>query len=465
MGEYNFNTSETIDIRSNFIKHLIKDIDSLELMLQQNLIENDKYRIGAEQEFCLVTENWRPAQNSLAILEAIDDSHFTIELAKYNLEINLDPFILQGDCFQLLSKQLNSLLNKAQKEAKKFDTKIVLTGILPTISHTELEFEFMTPNSRYWALNEVLRSIKGTDFQLYLRGVDELAITHDSVLFEACNTSFQMHLQIPPDDFISSYNWAQAISGPILGIAANSPILLGRELWSESRIALFQQSIDTRQTSYYLRDQQPRVKFGNKWESGSIAEIFKDDIAHHKIILSKEISSDSLEELKIGKIPKLQALNLYNGTVYRWNRPCYGENNGIAHIRIENRYIPSGPSTIDEMANFALWVGLMMGRPSEFDDMSKVMDFRDVKSNFIKASRSYVSWWYTSIPVSTLTNQVICPFIPSSSITFPAYIYCKFQYDRDDKIFPTFIRTKADTLTRSSSICATPFVCITTRNF
>ena len=387
MGEHNVKRLDAENERAIFIQHLLSDVEALEQMLQKNLIETGIYRIGAEQEFCLVDSNWRPEKNSELILKAINDPHFTTELAQYNLEINLDPFLLSGDCFQKVGVQLNSLLKKAKKAAKKFDTKIILTGILPTISQSELEFEYMTPNARYWALNDMLKSIKGSDFQLYLRGVDELAISHDSVLFEACNTSFQLHLQIPPEDFISSYNWAQTISGPILGVASNSPLLFGRELWSETRIALFQQSIDTRITSYALKDQQPRVKFGTKWASGSIAEIFKDDIAQHKIILSKEIGTDSLEELKNGKIPKLHALNLHNSTIYRWNRPCYGVGGGKAHVRIENRYIPSGPSTIDEMANFALWVGLMVGRPSEFDDMPQVMDFREVKSNFIKAAR------------------------------------------------------------------------------
>lgn len=322
MGEQKVTKIGTTDERSIFIEHLIKDIKALELMLKQNLIENDTVRIGAEQEFCLVDQNWRPANNSDVILKAINDPHFTTELARYNLEINLDPVVLKGDCFKQVGTQLSTLLEKARKKAEEVDTKIILTGILPTISQTELEFDYMTPNERYWALNAMLKSLKGGDFQLNLRGVDELSITHDSVLFEACNTSFQLHLQIPPEDFISSYNWAQAISGPILAIAANSPILLGRELWSETRIALFQQSIDTRKTSYTLKNEQPRVKFGKKWETGSIAEIFKDDIAQHKVILSKEIPTDSLEALENNQIPKLQALNLHNSTIYRWNRPC-----------------------------------------------------------------------------------------------------------------------------------------------
>ncbi len=388
MGEQNVKNLDNENIRSEFIQHLINDIEALEIMLNKKMIERGIHRIGAEQEFCLVDKNWRPAKNSGVILDSINDGHFTTELAQYNLEINLDPVELKEDCFQEVSEQLNSLLKKAKKKAENFNSKIVLTGILPTISKAELELDFITPKARYLALNDILKSAKGDDFRMYIKGVEELSISHASVLFEACNTSFQLHLQISPEDFVSSYNWAQAISGPIMSITANSPLLIGRELWCETRIALFQQSIDIRRHSYVLKDKEPRVKFGKKWESGSIAEIFKDDIAQHKIILTKEILDDSLTELKNGRIPKLHALNLHNGTVYRWNRPCYGVGGGKAHVRIENRYIPSGPSTLDEMANFALWVGLMIGRPTEFDDMPKVMDFRDAKSNFIKAART-----------------------------------------------------------------------------
>ncbi len=413
MGEQNVKNLDDDNIRSKFIQHLINDVEALEIMLNKKMIESGIRRIGAEQEFCLVDEHWRPAKNSEVILDAINDGHFTTELAQYNLEINLDPVELKPDCFQKVSEQLNYLLKKAKKEAEKYNSKIVLTGILPTISKAELEMDYITPRTRYWALNDMLTSVKGTDFRLFIKGVEELSISHASVLFEACNTSFQLHLQVSPEDFISSYNWAQAISGPIMAITTNSPLLIGRELWCETRIALFQQSIDIRRQSYVLKDQEPRVSFGKKWATGSIAEIFKNDIAQHKIILTKEIPNDSLTELKNGNIPKLHALNLHNGTVYRWNRPCYGVGNGKAHVRIENRYIPAGPSTLDEMANFALWVGIMIGRPSEFDNMPKVMDFRDAKSNFIKASRtgreSILIWKGKSISATKLILTELLP--------------------------------------------------------
>ena len=401
------------ELRSSFIRHLLNDVEALELMLEKGLFETGITRIGSEQEFCLVTKNWRPSRIAEDILAAIDDPHFTTELARYNLEINQDPFELTGNCFTQVETQLRDLLSKAEQVAKKHDNQLVLTGILPTISKHELNLDYMTGNPRYAELNKMMRELRGKDFELYLCGVDELSVKHDSVLFEACNTSFQMHLQVEPDEFNSSYNWSQAIAGPILGVCANSPLLLGRELWSETRIALFQQSIDTRNSSYALRNQKARVTFGDSWGKGSIADVFKNDIAEFKILLAKDIQSNSLQELAEGKIPKLAALQLHNGTIYRWNRPCYGIGGNKPHLRIENRYIPAGPSVIDEMANFALWVGMMKGRPAMFDDMSSQMDFKDAKSNFIKAARtgkeSVLNWIDGPISVRDLMIKELLP--------------------------------------------------------
>ncbi|MEO9870713.1 CBS domain-containing protein [Ekhidna sp.] len=413
MGEHLVKPATDKEVRSKFIRHLLNDINCLELMLDRGLIEKGINRIGAEQEFCLISKNWRPEKNAEELLKKIDDHHFTTELARFNLEINLDPVELKGDCFTTVQNQLERLLSKAKDKALEEDTLTILVGILPTISKTELAFEFMTPQPRYWLLNEMVKDIRGTDFHLHIKGVDELAMSHDSVLMEACNTSFQLHLQVEPDDFVKSYNWAQAISGPVLGVCANSPLLLGRELWSETRIALFQQSIDTRIASYALKDQLPRVSFGEDWETGTAADIFKNDVAQHKVILARELASDSLAELDAGHIPKLEALSTHNSTIYRWNRPCYGVGGGKAHLRIENRYIPSGPTILDEMANFALWVGLMMGRPQKYDDIAQLMEFRDVKSNFIKAARtgkeSVLRWDGELISVRDLMLDVLLP--------------------------------------------------------
>ena len=387
MGNLNVIKLSSKEDRANYIHQLTKDIKALEYMLENDMIEKTPIRIGAEQEFRIVDEEFNPNNNSLELLELINDEHFTTEIGNYNLEINLDPIQLKGNCFSQLHKQLETLLNKAKDIAQSKNSKILLTGILPTLGLKHISVENMTKIQRYSVLDEAIKESRKQDFHIHIKGTDELNLLHDSVMLEGCNTSFQMHLQINPDNFIGSYNWAQAISGPVLSVCSNSPILFGKELWDETRIALFTQSVDTRANSFLLNEKQSRVSFGSKWETGKIQDIFKDNIARFRSLITSEYVKDSMVMLNNNETPKLKALNLHNGTVYFWNRMCYGVSNNKPHLRIENRYIPSGPSITDEIANMVFWVGVMLGQPKELKNIHQKMDFRDAKSNFFSAAR------------------------------------------------------------------------------
>ncbi len=412
MGDLKVKKLDDAD-RSLFVSHLLKDIQALEYMIENRLFESGITRMGAEQEFCLVKMDYSPSNKALEILKEINDPHFTTELALYNLEINLDPVEVKGECFSTTQIQLQTLLAKARQVASRYDNKVILTGILPTIRKPELELSYLTPLDRYIRMNEIMKELRGGDFSLHLRGVDELTLLHDSILFEACNTSFQLHLQIDPDDMVDSYNWAQAISGPVLSVCVNSPLLMGRELWRETRIALFQQSVDVRKASNTTIDKEARVSFGTEWLRDSITNIFKDDIARHRMLLSGDFGEDSMKVLQQGGTPKLRALCLHNGTIYRWNRPCYGTTNGKPHLRIENRYLPSGPTITDEIANFAFWIGLMLGRPEKYNNLYDQMDFEETKENFFKAARygkeTFMMWFGKPVAAPELVVKELLP--------------------------------------------------------
>ena len=385
MGEQKLSIAKDPDSRKRFLKHLLHDVEAIERMLANGQFESGISRIGAEQEFCLVDKYFKPSLNSLQVLEKVDDPHFTPELARYNLEINLDPLELGEDCFSKMEGQLSDLLEKARVAAATFNEKIILTGILPSIDFRAVQIEYMTPKPRYAALANIISELRGADFELNITGVDELILSHNNILFEACNTSFQCHLQVEPDDFANMYNWAQMLSGPVLSVCANSPLLVGKHLWAETRIPLFQQSIDTRGKGYHLRERAQRVTFGNRWVD-DVTDVYKNDIARHTLLFMIDIKKDSLETLDKGKIPKLEALQLHNGTIYKWNRPCYGVSEGVPHLRIENRYIPSGPTVLDEIANLAFWVGLMHSMPENYRDNWKELSFDEAKENFKKAA-------------------------------------------------------------------------------
>ena len=413
MGEHTVSRITDPSERKDYTRRLIGDIQALEYMLEHDMFEKGIQRIGAEQELVLVNSDWRPAMNNMELLDSIDDPHYTTEIGRFNVEINLDPIEFKGKCFSKLEKDLRELLGKGVRSANKADTRIMLTGILPTLTKDVLHFEYMSPNVRYEALNSAMRDQKGGDFELNIDGIDELLTKHPNILFEACNTSFQIHLQIRPEDFESQYNWAQLISGPVLSVAVNSPLLLGKRLWNETRIALFQQSVDTRSTGKLQRSQEPRVTFGKSWLNGTVAELFKDNISRYNFLFSSAHYEDSMKAIEAGEIPKLGALNLHNGTVYKWNRPCYGVGNGKPHLRIENRYIPSGPTVMDEVANTVFWLGVMKGMPEKYANLHDQMQFEDVRYNFYNASRrglaSQFNWFGKTVPAKRLLEKEILP--------------------------------------------------------
>jgi CBS domain-containing protein len=370
-----------------FMRALLEDVQALEYMLENDLIESGIRRIGAEQEMFLVDRACRPAPRAMEVLEQIDDPHFTTELARFNLEANLDPLTFGGDCLRRMEAGLKDLLTRASIGARAYGTRVVLTGILPTLRRADLTLENMTPNPRYLALNREMLRLRGGSFPVQISGLDELETTHDNILLEACNTSFQVHFQVGHREFARLYNLSQAVMGPVLACAANSPLLLGQRLWQETRVALFQQSVDVRSEAHQERGYPQRVSFGDRWVRRSVLEIFREDIARFRVVLATGLEENPLALLSMGKTPPLSALRLHNGTVYRWNRACYGAIDGKAHLRIENRALPAGPTVIDEVANAALYFGLMAHYADRPGDIADVMSFDVAKSNFLLAAQ------------------------------------------------------------------------------
>lgn len=401
--------------RNEFMKALLRDVRALERMLEEEKFETGVRRIGAEQEMFLVDSSYRPACVNLDVLDQITgDGDFVTELGKFNMEFNAQPSVFEENCLRELEEQLTYCLETSREAARTQDADVALVGILPTFRKSDLDLENMTPRERYYALNEALTELRGTDYEFNIQGIDEFIVKHDSVMLEAANTSFQAHFQVEPDEFADLYNIAQLAAAPVLAAGPFSPMLLGKRLWHETRIALFQQSIDTRSSDLHHRELEPRVTFGNKWIEDSVLEIYREDIARFRLLFGLDVDEDPMKVLDEGGIPDLDALCLHNGTVYRWNRACYGINDGKPHLRIENRVLPSGPTPQDEVANAAFWFGLMSGLVVEHGDITDSMEFADAKTNFFSAAReglgAQLMWtdgrtW----PASDLIEQKLLP--------------------------------------------------------
>ena len=414
MGEQNIEEHASESSRQEFMKSLLEEVRALEAMLDKGMVESGVSRIGAEQEMFLIDEARKPALTALKVLKKLDDERFTHELGLFNIEANLSVQELKADCLRRMENEAQEVYAKARKAAHQCDSEIALVGILPTLTMDDLGLDSMVPIPRYHALNDAIMALRGNDLQFTINGTDQLVVKHDNLMFEACNTSFQVHFQVSPNDFARLYNIAQTVTGPLLAAAVNSPLLLGKRLWHETRISVFEYSVDARSTTHQTRGLKPRVHFGNNWVDKSVTEIFKEDIARFRVILTTETESDPLAMVAQGIAPKLKALCLHNGTVYRWNRACYGVHNNVPHLRIENRVIPAGPTVIDEIANTAFFVGMMAGMADQYGDVRELITFDDIKANFLAAARggirAQMNWFGdTHMPVRKLILDELLP--------------------------------------------------------
>ncbi len=376
--------------RRRYMHALLSELRALDRMVKDGAFERGVSRIGSEQEMFLCDPGLHPTPAAMGMLERLNDpGHFTTELGAFNLEMNADSQTFAGKGLAAMEAQLHELYGRVKTAGAAMKVTPVLAGILPTLGKTDLGLENMVPKERYQLLNRVMHKTRGEDFDFSIKGIDELVVKHDSVMVEAVCASFQVHLQLAePERFAQLYNLSQLLLAPVLAAGTNSPLLFGRRLWSETRIAVFEQSCDIRTPGLHLRDSIGRVSFGRQWLQGSVVDLFKENVSRFRPLVGTQLELDGMDALAAGQVPSMKALRLHSGTVYRWNRPCYGISaNGKPHLRIELRVLPSGPSILDEVANGAFWLGLMSELGATLEDVTQRARFDDARVNFYAAAR------------------------------------------------------------------------------
>jgi len=396
--------------RQAFTRAALRDLTLLEEMLGDGAFESGVRRLGAEQELDFLDEDYRPAALVPDILEHLNDGPYVTEYAKFNLEINSSPHEVKGGVFGKLRQELQGHLDHVSGVARKhFKARTLLTGLLPTIRRHDVRPEALTPSPRYRTMLELVNRLRGKEYEFHIQGIDELISRDNPSVFGGTFTSFQIHCQSEADLLPAHYNWAQMISAPLLAAATNSPLFLNRRLWRETRVALFAQTTDTRRPESTLRGESPRVSFGRDWVRGDILNLFREDLTRFRPHVTHLAPEATGCEASTGE---LEALNFHLGTVYRWNRMCFGTGEN-PHLRIENRILPAGPTLIDELANTAFWLGLMLAMPDKAHSLPDSVPFSTAHANFNRAARSGLDvtfeWFGKSIPARNLILEELLP--------------------------------------------------------
>jgi hypothetical protein len=371
-----------------FAEKLKLNLQALELLSQRPGFGEGTASIGTELELNLVGEDGAPAMVNSEVLADVDDERLTLEVNRFNLEINARPCPLAGRPFSAMHAELGHALAAARRGARLHGARVAAIGILPTLERRHLGASALSDGKRYRALAAGLMRIRGEAFDIRIEGEGDDAVSlrsHD-VTFEGANTSLQVHLRVDPEAFARTINAAQVATAVVLATAGNSPFFLGQRLWHETRVALFRQSVDDRGDAREDDWRPARVSFGHGWVRQGARELFEEAVNLHEPVLPVLDAEDPLAVVRAGGVPSLAELRLHHGTVWRWNRAVYDPGDG-GHLRIEMRALPAGPSIRDTVANAAFMVGLTLGLAPRMDEISTGLTFGHARRNFYAAAR------------------------------------------------------------------------------
>ena len=370
---------------NRFNDSLRSNLKALELLLARPGFGEGDLSFGAELELYIVDQNSRPLHVNQAILAQLGDPQLTLELNRYNLEYNFSPCLLKDGCFSATQREALAAIDKINACARQWQGSVVPIGILPTLEQSDTGYHAMTPLARYEALTNELTEIRGGPFTIAIEGDESLQLAMDDVTLEGANTSFQVHLRVPPGEFAEFYNAVQLVTPLVVAMAANSPLLFGHRLWQETRIPLFKQSIDCR-PSNSLHPIPARVNFGNNWIHNGAFELFAEAALLYRPILPDCGEEDPVAVTRAGGTPQLHELRLHQGSIWLWNRPVYDPHNG-GHLRIELRAFPAGPSIVDMLANAALAIGLAKLMQPSIRELLPAIPFAYCNANFYRAAQ------------------------------------------------------------------------------
>jgi gamma-glutamyl:cysteine ligase YbdK (ATP-grasp superfamily) len=403
----------TREDRTRYREKVRRCLDVFARMLRESRFDFERPMTGIEVELNLVDENFDPAMKNAEVLEAIADPDFVTELGQFNLEINVKPRRLSGNGIASFEQNVRDSLNAAEDKAKQVGAHMIMVGILPTLQTTHMQHDTLSANPRYRLLNDQIFAFRGEDLEINISGFERLHVTSDSIMPEAACTSMQLHLQVSPEDFPKYWNASQAIAGVQLAVGANSPFLFSRQLWAETRIALFEQATDTRSEELKVQGVRPRVWFGERWVT-SIFDLFEENVRYFPALLPITVDEDPVAVLDAGHTPSLAELRLHNGTIYRWNRPVYDVVSDVPHLRVENRVLPAGPTVVDMMANAAFYFGLVRELAHDDRPVWSQMSFSAAEENFHNGARDGIAaqvYWPTigTLSASELVVRRLLP--------------------------------------------------------
>lgn len=382
-----------------FDKRLKDETQLLKSHFENKRFLNSEQRvIGLELEAWLVDQNYNPTPRNKEVLDNIKEASLVPELSQFNVEYVTDPYKIQPGTLQSVFQEIKTMWNELTTSARDQDCFPLAVGILPTLRPEDMDLKNMSQQNRYYALNEELLNMRGrSPFRVDIKGKEHFQYDFFNLMIESITTSVQIHFQVNLENSARFYNAALLTCPSLVALAANSPFVMGKDVWSESRIPVFEQIINT--CPHPDIKLPERVTLGPGYIQNSLFECFDYNVKTFKPLLPITFESQP-EELK--------HLMLHNGTTWRWVRPLIGiDSKNDIHLRIEQRVPSAGPTALDIVANTAFYLGLLYELATQDTPPETLLDYSDLRQSFYAACEQDLDAKVKWIDQKTWTLQTL----------------------------------------------------------
>jgi len=375
------------------------DAEVVKDAIRSGTFDNQQSIVGLEYEFYAVTDGrWSEggdgryalARVPRRLLELIG---FEKELGLHNAEMTTSPQPLSSYGLRAQIEEVRARLSAAQTTARTEGMRLVsdaLWTIPPAgesareylTDHVEVDGVRMATNMsdavRYHAMANGPRAPER--FSLSAPNVELDAPT---VLPESLITSIQPHYQVKQAvDLPYYFNYALRIAGPLLALAANSPLFppdlyvpdadpetILDEAWHEHRIAVFESVMNVDHEKVRFPDDLATVE-------EAVDRVAADDVTIPMSVSRGDRFDDTFATLRHK-----------HGTFWRWVRPVFdGATRSAANARIEFRPIGAQPTVPDSAAFQAAFAGLLESLTTREHPVAS-LDWSTARGNFYRAMR------------------------------------------------------------------------------
>ncbi|HHT0593184.1 TPA: glutamate-cysteine ligase family protein [Legionella anisa] len=383
-----------------FERNLIAETQLLEKWFTKTYFKSEHMNAGAEIEFLILDKEYQLTPHNILFTKALKNQELVREAGSTQLEINTPVFPLQDNFLSLLHQNILTTWNKCCDIGLNTRHHLVLIGSIPQTNPALFRSSYITPKNAFLLMNDfVTQYRKEEPLSIHIKGKNEnLLLSPESLAIEGLICALQLHIEVPQHQLVHYFNIIQILSAPLLALSSNSPYFCGKNLWSETRIGIFEQLYT------FPHPLQKTVFFEPNYMQETLFPIFENNLKNFPYLLPLAACEEPIDHMF--------HVRCQNSCIFRWNRPILDFNKqSEPYLRIEHRALSTGPTVIDMIANAAFFYGITYYFANTLPSLTSLITHESTLKNFYESARygleAKLNWTTGEIKAGTLLKNLV----------------------------------------------------------